>query len=129
MRRLRGADGRQAGASCLVLAVACEGRTVTTIEGVANGPALHPVQAKIADLGGAQCGYCTPGTSLTAMHLLETNPDPTRGKIAEALSGNLCRCTGYLQIFEAVEAAAAEMRQVHAGGTEGTGEKEQELDA
>lgn len=96
--------------SCLVLGVACDRREVTTIEGVANGPVLHVIQAKLADLGGAQCGYCTPGIVLTAMHLLENNPEPTRGKIAEALSGNLCRCTGYLQIFEAVEAAAVELR-------------------
>jgi carbon-monoxide dehydrogenase small subunit len=95
--------------SCLVLGVECDGADIVTIEGVANGPDLHPIQAKIADLGGAQCGYCTPGIVLTAKHLLEKNPKPTREQIAEALSGNLCRCTGYLQIFEAVEAAAAEM--------------------
>jgi carbon-monoxide dehydrogenase small subunit len=95
--------------SCLVLGVECDGAEVVTIEGVANGPDLHPIQAKLADLGGAQCGYCTPGIVLTAKHLLEKNPAPTREQIAEALSGNLCRCTGYLQIFEAVEAAAAEL--------------------
>ena len=95
--------------SCLVLGVQCDGADVVTIEGVANGPELHPLQAKIADLGGSQCGYCTPGIVLTAKHLLEKNPKPTREQIAEALSGNLCRCTGYLQIFEAIEAAAAEM--------------------
>ncbi len=97
--------------SCLVLGVACDRSRVETIEGVSNGPDLHPVQAKLADLGGSQCGYCTPGIVLTAKHLLEENPEPSRGKIAEALSGNLCRCTGYLQIFEAVEAAAKEMRE------------------
>jgi aerobic-type carbon monoxide dehydrogenase small subunit (CoxS/CutS family) len=96
--------------SCLVLAVACDRRRVTTIEGIADGPELSVIQAKMADLGGAQCGYCTPGIVLTAKHLLDENPNPTRGKIADALSGNLCRCTGYLQIFEAVEAAAAELR-------------------
>ena len=101
--------------SCLALGVACDNKAVTTIEGVANGPELHPVQAKLADLGGSQCGYCTPGIVLTAVHLLQENPNPTRGKIAEALSGNLCRCTGYLQIFEAVEAAAEEMRNGHHG--------------
>ena len=95
--------------SCLVLGVECDGADIVTIEGVANGPDLHPIQAKIADLGGAQCGYCTPGIVLTAKHLLEKNPKPTRAQIAEALSGNLCRCTGYQQIFEAVEAAAAEI--------------------
>ncbi len=96
--------------SCLVLGVQCDAAAVLTIEGVASGPDLHPIQAKIADLGGAQCGYCTPGIVLTARHLLEHNPAPSRAEIAEVLSGNLCRCTGYLQIFEAVEAAAAEMR-------------------
>jgi carbon-monoxide dehydrogenase small subunit len=101
--------------SCLVLGVACDRRHVTTIEGVADGPELHVIQAKMADLGGAQCGYCTPGIVLTAKHLLDENPNPTRGKIADALSGNLCRCTGYLQIFEAVEAAAAEMRKTGNG--------------
>ena len=92
--------------SCLVLGAACDGKEVVTIEGVADGPDLHPIQAKMADLGGAQCGYCTPGIVLTAKHLLDHNPKPSRKEIAEALSGNLCRCTGYLQIFEAVEAAA-----------------------
>jgi aerobic-type carbon monoxide dehydrogenase small subunit (CoxS/CutS family) len=96
--------------SCLSLGVACDDRSVVTIEGIASGPTLHPVQARLADLGGSQCGYCTPGIVLTAVHLLQEQPDPTRGKIAEALSGNLCRCTGYLQIFEAVEAAAEDMR-------------------
>jgi len=93
--------------SCLVLGVECEGADVVTIEGVAHGAELHPLQAAFADLGGSQCGYCTPGIVLTAKHLLERNPTPTRAEIAAALSGNLCRCTGYLQIFEAVEAAAA----------------------
>ena len=96
--------------SCLVLGARCDGAQVITIEGVAAGPELHPVQARMADLGGAQCGYCTPGIVLTAKHLLEQNPEPTREEIAEALSGNLCRCTGYLQIFEAVEAAAEDLR-------------------
>jgi carbon-monoxide dehydrogenase small subunit len=96
--------------SCLVLGVECNGADVTTIEGLKDGPDLHPLQAAFADLGAAQCGYCTPGILLTAHHLLEHNPGPTRPEIAAALSGNLCRCTGYLQIFEAVEAAAKQMR-------------------
>src|SRR5438477_5935523 len=87
-------DGRPV-LSCLVLGARCDGAQVITIEGVAAGPELHPVQARMADLGGAQCGYCTPGIVLTAKHLLEQNPEPTREEIAEALSGNLCRCTGY----------------------------------
>lgn len=97
--------------SCLVLGVECDGAKVATIEGMADGPDLHALQAKFADLGAAQCGYCTPGILLTARHLLEHNPAPTRSQIADALSGNLCRCTGYIQIFEAVEAAAAELRK------------------
>jgi carbon-monoxide dehydrogenase small subunit len=97
--------------SCLVLAAACEGRSIETVEGMASGAGqLHPLQEAFADLGGSQCGYCTPGILLTAQYLLEKNPHPTRDQIAEALSGNLCRCTGYNQIFEAVESAAARMR-------------------
>ncbi len=89
--------------SCLALAVECVGRKITTVEGMADGPLLHPLQEAFADLGAAQCGYCTPGFLLTAQALLNTNPQPTRQEIKEALSGNLCRCTGYLKIFEAVE--------------------------
>jgi aerobic-type carbon monoxide dehydrogenase small subunit (CoxS/CutS family) len=96
--------------SCLVLAVECEGADVTTIEGLADGAALAPLQAAFADKGAAQCGYCTPGILVTAQALLERNPHPTREEIAAALSGNLCRCTGYLQIFEAVEEAASHGR-------------------
>jgi aerobic-type carbon monoxide dehydrogenase small subunit (CoxS/CutS family) len=92
--------------SCLVLGVECEGRNVTTVEGLANGPELHPLQEAFADLGAAQCGYCTPGILCTAKALLDENPNPSREQIQQALSGNLCRCTGYLQIFEAVEEAA-----------------------
>jgi len=92
--------------SCLVLGVECAGREVVTVEGLAQGPELHPLQEAFADLGGAQCGYCTPGILMTAKALLDREPHPSRERIAEALSGNLCRCTGYLQIFEAVEAAA-----------------------
>jgi carbon-monoxide dehydrogenase small subunit len=98
-------DGRPV-LSCLLLAVECAGADVTTVEGLARGPALSPLQSAFADKGAAQCGYCTPGILVTAQALLDQNPRPTRAEIAEALSGNLCRCTGYLQIFEAVEAAA-----------------------
>jgi carbon-monoxide dehydrogenase small subunit len=96
--------------SCLVAAVECEGRRVETVEGMQAGPELHPLQACFADLGAAQCGYCTPGFLIAAKELLARNPNPTRAEIAAALSGQLCRCTGYLQIFEAVEAAARRMR-------------------
>jgi len=92
--------------SCLVLGLACAGRAVTTVEGLMAGPELHPLQTAFADLGGAQCGYCTPGILVTAKALLDRSPAPTREEIREALSGNLCRCTGYQQIFESVEEAA-----------------------
>jgi len=91
--------------SCLVLGVECDGRRVTTVEGLATDNRLHPLQETFADLGAAQCGYCTPGFLVTAKALLDRYPNPTREQIREALSGNLCRCTGYVQIFEAVEAA------------------------
>jgi aerobic-type carbon monoxide dehydrogenase small subunit (CoxS/CutS family) len=91
--------------SCLYLGLEAAGRSVTTIEGMQDGPSLHPLQDAFADLGAAQCGYCTPGILLTAKALLAEKPKPTRAEIREALSGNLCRCTGYLQIFEAVEEA------------------------
>ncbi len=96
--------------SCLVLALECEGRAVQTIEGLARGPELHPLQAAFADFGGSQCGYCTPGVIMTAKALLERNPYPTAQDIKEATAGNLCRCTGYNQIVEAVEDAAAQLR-------------------
>lgn len=96
--------------SCLVLGLDVEDRSVTTIEGLADGPNLHPLQEAFAELGAAQCGYCTPGFLLTAKALLDENPNPTLEQIKEALSGNLCRCTGYIKIFEAVELAAARMR-------------------
>jgi carbon-monoxide dehydrogenase small subunit len=97
--------------SCLTLGIACEGKSIRTIEGVACGSRLHPLQAAFADLGGSQCGYCTSGMILTALALFEHNPAPTRDQIREAISGNICRCTGYQQIVDAVEAAAAIVRQ------------------
>ena len=92
--------------SCLILGVECGGRAVTTVEGLPQDGALHPLQDAFADLGAAQCGYCTPGILVTAKALLDRDPQPTRDEIREALAGNLCRCTGYLQIVEAVEKAA-----------------------
>jgi len=91
--------------SCLILALECDGRNVLTVEGLARDRSLHPLQEAFADLGAAQCGYCTPGILITAKALLDQNPHPSRDQIRDALSGNLCRCTGYLQIFEAVEEA------------------------
>jgi carbon-monoxide dehydrogenase small subunit len=92
--------------SCLALAIAYQNRPIETVEGMARDGALHPLQEAFADLGAAQCGYCTPGFLLAAKALLDTNPHPSRAEIVDALSGNLCRCTGYLKIFEAVERAA-----------------------
>jgi carbon-monoxide dehydrogenase small subunit len=97
--------------SCLLLALECDGADVTTVEGLVADGHLHPLQEAFADLGAAQCGYCTPGFLLTAKALLDQNPNPTRDEIREALSGNLCRCTGYLQIFEAVESAALKIAE------------------
>lgn len=100
--------------SCLALALAYAGHSIDTVEGMAKGGALHPLQDAFAELGAAQCGYCTPAFLLAAQALLESNPAPTREEIKLALSGNLCRCTGYLKIFEAVEMAAERMRSVAA---------------
>jgi carbon-monoxide dehydrogenase small subunit len=96
-------DGRPVN-SCLVLAVQAEGSEVTTIEGVAEGEKLHPVQQAFIDHGAVQCGFCTPGMVLSAKNLLERNPRPTELEVREALAGNLCRCTGYQKIVEAVKA-------------------------
>jgi len=103
-------DGQPA-LSCLLLPAELEGQHITTIEGMAQGPELDPLQAAFADLGAAQCGYCIPGILLVAKSLLEEHPHPTRAQIEEALGGNLCRCTGYLKIFEAIERAANEEHQ------------------
>jgi len=93
-----------------MLGLDAEDREVTTIEGMSEGGQLHPLQQTFADLGAAQCGYCSPGFLLAAKELLEKDPRPTRDDIRETLSGNLCRCTGYIKIYEAVELAAARMR-------------------
>ncbi len=103
-------DGRPV-LACITLALACAGRDVTTIEGLARAGVPHPVQDALDETGGAQCGFCTPGILMSAWALLEQNPDPSRAEIAQALSGNLCRCTGYTKIFEAVELAARRMRE------------------
>ncbi len=102
-------DGR-AILSCLMLGLDAEGRDVKSIEGMAKGAQLHPLQETFADLGAAQCGYCSPGFLLVAEELLNKDSNPSREVIKEALSGNLCRCTGYIKIYEAVELAAARMR-------------------
>lgn len=96
--------------SCLTLAWHAEGRDVTTIKGLGNASDPDPLQKAFIETGGAQCGYCTPGMIIAAKALLNENPDPTLDDIKRGLSGNLCRCTGYTRIFEAVQVAAAEMR-------------------
>src|SRR4029077_6290896 len=95
--------------SCLVLPVEVEGRRITTVDGMAQAGRLHPLQQAFAALGAAQCGYCTPGILLTATALLAERPSPTRQEVKEALAGNLCRCTGYTKILDAVELAALRM--------------------
>src|SRR5436853_7370898 len=96
--------------SCLTLPVELRGRAITTVEGLAQGGRLHPLQEAFTELGAAQCGYCTPGILVASKALLDRNPAPTRSAVAEWLAGNLCRCTGYLKILEAEELAAARMR-------------------
>lgn len=100
-------DGR-AKLSCLMLAAQLEGRKVTTIEGLADGETLHPVQRAFVESGAIQCGFCTPGMILGSIDLLNRNPHPSRSEIREGLSGNLCRCTGYHKIIDAVEAVGRE---------------------
>ena len=95
--------------SCLTLTVEAEGHEILTIEGLAQNGKLHPLQESFAASGAAQCGYCTPAMVLTAKVLLEKNPAPSRGEIREAIAGNICRCTGYVQIVDAIENAARRM--------------------
>jgi carbon-monoxide dehydrogenase small subunit len=95
--------------ACLYLAVAAQGRAVTTIEGLARGGAVHPLQQAFIDSGAVQCGYCIPGTILAAKAYLDENPAPTEAEVREALAGNLCRCTGYQKIVDAVLSAAQRM--------------------
>jgi aerobic-type carbon monoxide dehydrogenase small subunit (CoxS/CutS family) len=91
--------------SCTLLAASCAGREITTVEGVSEHGALAAIQKAYGDWGGAQCGFCTPGFMMTVKHLLRTHPDPSEDEIREALSSNLCRCTGYSQMYEAIKAA------------------------
>lgn len=91
--------------SCTLLAASCEGQQVTTVEGVSEHGSLAAIQKAYGDWGGAQCGFCTPGFIMTVKHLLACNPDPTEEEVRSALSGNLCRCTGYNQMYQAIKAA------------------------
>ncbi|OPY68951.1 MAG: Nicotinate dehydrogenase small FeS subunit [Syntrophorhabdaceae bacterium PtaU1.Bin034] len=102
-------DGETVNA-CLILAVEADGRQITTIEGLANGDGLHPVQQAFVDIGGMQCGFCTPGMVLSAKALLDKNQNPTDEEIRKGLEGNFCRCTGYTKIIQSVRAAAERMR-------------------
>lgn len=105
------ADGR-AVSSCLSLAIEMQGKEIVTVEGLApSGETLHPIQEAFIEKGAIQCGFCTPGMEMTALHLLNQNPSPTDTDIREALAGNLCRCTGYKKIIEAVGAAGQKMKE------------------
>jgi carbon-monoxide dehydrogenase small subunit len=104
--------GHEAVRSCLMFAVQANGKNIRTVEGLANGEALHPLQRSFIENHGLQCGFCTPGFLMLAVNVLETNPDITDAEMLDVLSSNLCRCTGYLSIVKAVKAAALEMRTV-----------------
>ena len=102
-------DGDTPVKSCTMLTVMADGHAIETVEGLANGAELHPLQQAFWDQHGLQCGYCTPGMLMSAKALLQANPDPTEAEIREGLSGNLCRCTGYNNIVKAVQQAASEI--------------------
>jgi len=96
--------------SCLTLAITARDKSILTIEGLAQGGELHPIQQALVEMGAIQCGFCTPGMTLSVKALLDEDPEPTRDEINNAIAGNLCRCTGYVKIIDAVESAAAAMR-------------------
>ena len=103
--------------ACTLLAASCEGQEITTVEGISEHGSLASIQKAYGDWGGAQCGYCTPGFMMTVTHLLRQNPNPTEDEIRSALSGNLCRCTGYTQMYQAIKAAIeAEQKGLAAAG-------------
>lgn len=105
--------GGRAVNSCLVLAMEAEGQKILTVEGLAQGPEMHPLQAAFIKHGGFQCGFCTPGMLLSAKALLDENPNPTDEEIRHGISGNLCRCTGYAKIVESIREAARSMKESH----------------
>jgi len=98
--------------SCLVLAVEADNRVITTIEGLANGDELHPIQEAFVKCGGLQCGFCTPGMIMSTKALLEEKPNPSEEEVRKGIAGNFCRCTGYTKIIESVKVAAKNMRRV-----------------
>jgi carbon-monoxide dehydrogenase small subunit len=102
--------------SCLMTAAQLEGKKIVTIEGIARGQGLHPVQQSFIEYGAVQCGFCTPGMVIAAVAFLAANPAPTREEIRDAISGNTCRCTGYQKIVDAVEDAAQKMREGDSDG-------------
>ena len=102
--------------SCLMLAVQVQGRELSTVEGLAQGEALHPLQESFMQCGGLQCGYCTPGFLMTSCAMLKNNPNPSADDVRHGLNGNLCRCTGYTQIVESVLVAAEKMRENQTNG-------------
>jgi len=104
-------EGKTAIKSCTFLAVQADGRQVTTVEGLAQGSKLHPIQEAFWEKHGLQCGYCTPGMMISSVALLQKNPNPSEEEIRRGISGNLCRCTGYVKIVEAVQSAAEKMRE------------------
>jgi aerobic-type carbon monoxide dehydrogenase small subunit (CoxS/CutS family) len=106
--------------SCSTLAVQADGRSIRTVEGLADGAALHPLQEEFWDKQGLQCGYCTPGMLMRALEILEEDPDPTPERVREGIASNLCRCTGYQYIVEAVMAAAPRLRQAEPAAPEPT---------
>ncbi|GAC1407244.1 MAG: (2Fe-2S)-binding protein [Candidatus Velthaea sp.] len=110
-------DGERAVKSCTMFAVMADGHAITTVEGLAQGAQLHPLQQAFWDEHGLQCGYCTPGMLMTSLMLLKHNPRPSEPEIREALAGNLCRCTGYQNIVKAVQAAATELSAPQAATT------------
>jgi carbon-monoxide dehydrogenase small subunit len=109
-------DGEKAVKSCTMFAAQADGHAILTVEGLAQGGTLHPLQQGFWDQHGLQCGYCTPGMMLAAYVLLKHNPNPTEAEIREGLAGNLCRCTGYLNIVKAVQQASEVMRQPATAG-------------
>lgn len=113
--------------SCLTLAMACRGKEITTIEGLRKGEDLHPLQETFIQKGAIQCGMCTPGFILTAKALLDENPKPTEGEVREAVSGNLCRCTGYVKVVEAIMSASKGEGLQKITTSEDGGEKERWL--